>query len=131
MAYPTDTIQSFCTHLQDRNLSKRTIDQYQSIVSQLRRYTGTPYSRVTADQVVSFIRSHQSVRTRNQYIGCLKTFFAFIGRPKLVTVPYGKVPQHLPSTITRQQFDAQMQQCHNAKHRLIFLLLPSIEPHWN
>jgi len=123
MTYPTDTIQSFCTHLRDRNLSKRTIDQYRSIVSQLRQYTGAPYSRVTADAVASFIRSHKSVRTRNQYIGCLKTFFQFIGRPQLVTVPYGKVPQHLPTTITRQQFDAQMQQCDNPKHRLIFLLL--------
>lgn len=119
----SDYVELFRQRLQDLNRSERTIEQYCSIVKSLVASAAEHPSKITENQITAFIRSQNSVRTKNQYIGALKTFFAFIGRPRVVSVPYGKPPKTLPKTISRVEFDARMKHVSNSKHRLILLFL--------
>lgn len=118
-----ELIKSFRRNLKDKNRSDNTIVQYISIVTTLFSGSESNAHKITEAEISTFIRSKKSVRTRNQYIGALKTFFGFIGRPNVVNVPYGKPPKTLPKTISRVEFDARMKNVSNTKHRLIFLLM--------
>lgn len=120
----SELLKAFRQKLIDKNRSPRTVDQYLSIVKSLYFFTDKTHpSKITENQISEFVRSQVAARTKNQYIGCLKTFFSFIGRPKVVNIPYGRVEQKLPKVISRYEFDHKTANCQNSKHRLIFLLL--------
>lgn len=119
----SDLLIKFRQYLRDKNRSKRTVEQYISIVNGLYYHSKTHPSKVNSEQVSEYIRSKKAVRTKNQSIGALKTFFAFIGRPKVVNIEYGNPEKTLPKTISRFEFDKIILKCNNSKHRLIFLLM--------
>lgn len=119
----SELLNLFRQNLRDLNRSNQTIEQYTSIVMCLFRHADVTPSKITELQIANFIRLQKSVRTKNQYIGALKTFFSFIGRTKVVRVPYGKPPQTLPKTISRVEFDARMKTVANSKHRLLLLFM--------
>lgn len=116
--------EKFIRYLMDKNMSKATIKSYSNIVSKFFDFAKVNPKNVRSEMISEYIRSLNAPRTKNQTIGCLKTFFKEVcGMPKVVSVPYANVPRSLPKIISKQQFNEGLSRCQNPKHRLIFRLM--------
>ena len=116
--------QEFIQYLKDKNRSPQTIKSYTNIVSKCLDFAGVNPKNVKSRMISEYVRSLNSPRTKNQAIGCLKTFFNEVcGMPNVVAIPYANVPDSLPTIISKQRFNEGLEKCSNPKHRLIFRLL--------
>lgn len=119
----SDLVKTFEQYLMLRKFSLATVGSYIGIINKF--IGGTPEcpSRITSSQIAVYVLKIENARTRNQTIGCLKTFFKIVvKRPNVVNTPYAKVPSKTPVFITKEQFEQGMSKCPNHKHRLIFRL---------
>lgn len=120
----TKLINSFARYLKFKNRSDSTISVYLNIVRQFMKKTSECPIRISSYQIEDYVLTISNPRTRNQTIGCLKTFFKeIVNRPRVVKIPYAKVPKNNPTFISKQKFDKDLNKCTNFKHRLIFRLM--------
>lgn len=120
----TKFIEDFEKYLKLKNMSDSTIKVYCSLISKFILTVQEYPQRVSKQDVEKYILKINSPRTRNQTIGCLKTFFKkIVNRPNIVDIPYAKVPDNNPVFISKEKFELSMENCLNYKHRLIFRLM--------
>lgn len=106
-------------YLRLKNMSDLTINRYKSIVDNFLYAQNIHPTKISTNDVEKYLLNISNARTRNQTIGCLKTFFKeIVGRPNIVSIPYAKVPDKNPIFISKEKFEEGLQKCLNHKKQL-------------
>lgn len=115
----------FRTYLTAKNYSKRTIEQYCSILKTFLSDFNEYPRDITADQITEWISLRGNPSTMGQYRGALKNYYTHvIGQPnKFNRIPYPKKEQKSPQILSKQIVTSGIQSIENTKHRMIVSVL--------
>lgn len=120
----TELTNLFVKDLRLKNRSERTIESYQSVLKQLFTHVDEYAERITRNDIENYLLTINNANTRNQALGCIKSFFYLIGRTQVVKqIPYAKKPKTLPKVISKERFNIGFAKIQNNKHRLIVNML--------
>lgn len=120
----TKKINSFVKYLRLKERSNQTIDSYKSVLNRLFLSVDEYAERIRTVQIEDYLLTIDNANTRNQALGCIKSFFYFIKRPQLVKdIPYADKPMYLPNIISKEEYQIGFSKISNSKHRLIAAFL--------
>jgi len=115
----------FRTCLTAKNYSKRTIEQYSSILKMFLSDFNEYPRDITTNQITGWIASKGNASTMGQYRGALKNYYDHvIGQPnKFSRIPYPKKEKKLPQIMSQKTIVERINLIGNMKHRMIVSVL--------
>lgn len=118
-------IELFRNYLSVKKYSKRTIDQYSSILKMFLSDFNEYPRDITSDQIVYWLSLKVSSSTIGSYRGALENYYKHvIGQPnKFARIPYPKKETKYPQIISQETVVERIMSIKNTKHRMIVSVL--------
>lgn len=114
-------IDLFRTYLTAKHYSKRTIEQYSSILKMFLSDLNEYPRDITANQITGWIASKGNASTMGQYRGALKNYYDHVvGQSnKFDRIPYPRKDKKLPQIMSQELVVKRINSIGNLKHRMI------------
>lgn len=115
----------FASALKAKNYSKRTIEQYFSILKKFLLRFNKPAKRISSDEIIEYLSTFKERNTIAHTRGALLNYYTHVvGQPnKFKRIPYPKKEQRIPKILSKETVIERINSIDNLKHRMIVSVL--------